>query len=116
MYLSRNVRKCTCTVRHERPAQIQISLRIPAFSSEASLAAAWIAKDAKFLNENNIGSNQNTRADSQTHNRTSMARTALRPWKFVRDMGSSSHSGLIMTSDQEANSDNLGKSFQFTTQ
>ena len=31
-----------------------------------------------------------------------MARTSLGPWKFVRDMSSSSHWGLIMTSVQEA--------------
>ena len=35
----------------------------------------------------------------------------LGPWKFVRGMGSSSPWGLIMASVQEANSDNLGKSF-----
>ena len=42
-----------------------------------------------------------------------MARTSLGPWKFVRDMGSYSHWELIMVPGQEANSDNLGKSFQF---
>ena len=42
-----------------------------------------------------------------------MARTSSGPWKCVRDIGSSSHSGLIMTPVQEANNDNLGKSFQF---
>ena len=50
------------------------------------------------------------------YSRTSMARTSLGPWKFVRDMGSSSHWGLIMAPVQEANSDNLGKSFRFSTQ
>ena len=45
-----------------------------------------------------------------------MARTSLGPWKFVRDMGSSSHGGLIMAPVQEANRDNLGKSFRFSTQ
>ena len=50
------------------------------------------------------------------YSRTSMARTSLGPWKFVRDMGSSSHWGLIMAQVQEANSDNLGKSFRFSTQ
>ena len=38
-----------------------------------------------------------------------MARTSLGPWKFVRDMGSSSHCRLDMAPGQEANSDNLGK-------
>ena len=52
----------------------------------------------------------------QQYSRTSMARTSLGPWKFVRDMGSSSHWGLIMAPVQEANSDNLGKSFRFSTQ
>ena len=41
-----------------------------------------------------------------------MARTSLGPGKFVRDMGSSSHGGLILVPDQEANGDNLGKSFR----
>ena len=43
--------------------------------------------------------------------RTSMARTSLGPWKFVRDMGSSSHWRLIMAQDQEANGDKLGNFF-----
>ena len=47
------------------------------------------------------------------YSRTSMARTSLGPWKFVRDMGSSSHRGLIMAPIQEANSDNLGYLFDF---
>ena len=50
---------------------------------------------------------------SSLYSRTSMARTSLEPWKFVRDMGNSSHWGLIMAPVQEANSDNLGKSFRF---
>ena len=50
------------------------------------------------------------------YSRTSMARTSLGPWKFVRHMGSSSHWVLIMAPVQEANSDNLGKSFRFSTQ
>ena len=38
-----------------------------------------------------------------------MARTSLGPLKFVRDMGSSSHRGLIMTpGGQEENVDSLG--------
>ena len=37
-----------------------------------------------------------------------MARTSLGPQKIVRDMGSSSHWGLIMVPGQEANSNNLG--------
>ena len=40
-----------------------------------------------------------------------MARTSLGPQKIARDMGSSSHWGLIMAPVQEANSDNLGKIF-----
>ena len=50
------------------------------------------------------------------YSRTSMARTSLGSWKLVRDMGSSSHLRLIMAPVQEANSDNLGKSFRFSTQ
>ena len=40
-----------------------------------------------------------------------MILTSLGPWKFVLDMGSSSHCGLIIAPDQEANGDNLGMSF-----
>ena len=32
-----------------------------------------------------------------------MARTSLGPWTFVRDMGSSSHSGLIIAPGQDVN-------------
>ena len=42
------------------------------------------------------------------YSRTSMARTSLGPWKCVRDMGSSSHWGLIVVPSQEASGDNLG--------
>ena len=42
-----------------------------------------------------------------------MARTSSEAWKFVQDMGSSNHCGLIMASGQEANSDNLGNLFDF---
>ena len=41
-----------------------------------------------------------------------MARIALGPWKFVLDMGSSSHCGLNIVPGQEANWDNLGMSFR----
>ena len=37
-----------------------------------------------------------------------MARTSFGPYKIVRDMGGSSHLGLIMALCQERNSDNLG--------
>ena len=40
-----------------------------------------------------------------------MARTSLESWKFIRDMGSLSHWGLIMAQGQEVNGNNLGKSF-----
>ena len=44
-----------------------------------------------------------------------MARTSLGPWKFVRDMDSDSsrHLELIMAPVQEANTDDLGKLFDF---
>ena len=45
---------------------------------------------------------------TEHYSRTSMARTSLGPQKIVRDMGSSSHCGLIIVPGQEANSDNLG--------
>ena len=44
-----------------------------------------------------------------------MNQTSLGPWEFVRDMGSLTHWGLIMAPGQEANSDNLRKSFWFST-
>ena len=37
-------------------------------------------------------------------------------FKFVRDMGSSSHRGLTMAPGQEANGDDLVNAFQFSTQ
>ena len=37
-----------------------------------------------------------------------MALTSLGPKKIVRDMGGSSHGGLIMVPSQAANGDNLG--------
>ena len=43
---------------------------------------------------------------------TSKARTSFGPWKFVRDIGSSSHWGLIIVSGQEANEDNPGTYFR----
>ena len=38
--------------------------------------------------------------------------TSLGPWKFVLDMGSSSHWELIIAPGQEVNGDNLGMSYQ----
>ena len=46
------------------------------------------------------------------YSRSSMARTSLGPWKFILDMGSSSHWELIFAPDQGANGDNLGFSFR----
>ena len=43
----------------------------------------------------------------KNYSRTSMARTSLGPWKFVPDMGSSSHWGLIIAQGQTANENNL---------
>ena len=45
---------------------------------------------------------------------TSMARTSFGPWHFVRDIGSSSHWGLIIAPGQEANADNLGMYIFYT--
>ena len=46
------------------------------------------------------------------YSRTSIARTSLGPWKFVRDMGSSSHWELIIAQGQKAiEKINLGLSF-----
>ena len=49
------------------------------------------------------------------YSRTSMARTSLGPWKFVREMGSSSQWDLIMAPGQEANGNNLWKCFRSST-
>ena len=46
-----------------------------------------------------------------TYSRTSMARTSVGPWKFVRDMGSSSHWELFIAQGEKANENNLGMSF-----
>ena len=45
----------------------------------------------------------------------SLARTSLELYKFVRDMGCPSHWGSIIAPGQEANGDNLGKSFLSST-
>ena len=42
------------------------------------------------------------------YSRTSSGRTSLGPWKFVSDMGISSHEGIIIAPGQEANGDYLG--------
>ena len=42
---------------------------------------------------------------------TSMARTSLEPWKFVREMGSSSQWDLIMAPGRETNGDIYGNVF-----
>ena len=45
------------------------------------------------------------------YSKTSMARTYLVTWKFIRDIGSSSYWWLIIEPGKEANGDNLGKIF-----
>ena len=44
-----NPQRLKATFGHVRPAKLQISLRIRAVRSEASIGAFWIPKDAKFL-------------------------------------------------------------------
>ena len=44
--------------------------------------------------------------------KTSVVQTSLGPWKFIQEMGTSNHRGLIMAPCQEANSDNLGSLFE----
>ena len=51
----------------------------------------------------------------KNNSRISVAGTSFVPWKFARDMGSSSHWMLIMMQGQETNRDNFGKSFCFST-
>ena len=51
---------------HVRPAKIQISLCVRTVWSESSLGAFWIAKDAKFL------------ADNEDSNRTEQVRKLSR--------------------------------------
>ena len=50
------------------------------------------------------------------YSQTSVARTSLGPYKFVRDMDCLSHYRVNITPGQEANGDNLGESFRFSTQ
>ena len=52
--MSSNVRKRT--FRYERPARIQIRLRIRAVWSESSLGAFWISQDSEFLHADNTDS------------------------------------------------------------
>ena len=59
--------------------------------------------------------NPSDAAANYKYSRTSMARTSLGPWKFVRDIGSSGHWGWIMTQGQEANGNKLGVFFIFYT-
>ena len=56
--MSRNVKPA---VGHVRPANIQISLRIPAVGLESSLCVFRLAKDATFLHADNEDSNQTAR-------------------------------------------------------
>ena len=53
-------------------------------------------------------SRKNLKIENFTTVQTSVARTSLGPWKFVRDIGSSSQSGLIMAAGQEEYRDNSG--------
>ena len=46
-----------------------------------------------------------------SYSQTLLARTSLGPWKFVWDMGSLSHWGLIIIPGQKANGDDLGNCF-----
>ena len=48
----------------------------------------------------NFGVGVNLQKDE--HSRTSMARISLESQKFIRDMGSSSHWGLLMVPGREA--------------
>ena len=49
------------------------------------------------------------------YSQTSLDRTSLGLRKFIREMGSSSQWDLIMAPGQEANGDNLYKSFRAST-
>ena len=48
------------------------------------------------------------------YSRTSVTRTSVGPQKFVLDMASSSHSGLIIAPVQESKGDSSGMSFRFS--
>ena len=54
--------------------------------------------------------------NNRKYSKPSMARTSFGPWTFIRGMGSSSHWELNMAPGQEANGDNLGKSFWYFIQ
>ena len=58
-------------------------------------------------NEHHIITSESVLRISRVYSRTSLARTALGPWKFVRGMGSSSNWGFIIAPGQGANKDNL---------
>ena len=65
--------------------------------SESSLIAFAFYNSQAFQSIGGIAVNIKSSKQATKCSRTSMARTSLEPWKFFRDMGSSSHWGLIMT-------------------
>ena len=85
-------------------------------------ASIWIIRSAlpvsclKGIGKSNHCYGSQPLRELTTYSGTSMARIALGPWKFVRDMGCSSHWGLIIAPGQKADGNNLGKSFRFSTQ
>ena len=79
-----------------------------AFSHNAALCMSMIL--TKGITLSNL-CNVNHCVSPIMYSQTSMARTSLGPWKFVRNMDSLSHWGLIMTPGQKANADNLGICF-----
>ena len=75
----------------EGPNQLaQSTSQICAFtliSSAVTIDSVFIAKDVLF----SFFSMSTCMAYGPIYSRTSVARTSLGPWKFVRDMGSSGH-------------------------
>ena len=55
---------------------------------------------------------ENNLSISEKYSRTLMAQTSLGSWKFVLDMGNSSHSGLIIAPGQKANGNYIGMFFR----
>ena len=67
---------------------------------------------SKNLNtKSNLWRYQGFLSSEYKYSRTSLARTCLGQWIFIRDMGSSSHWGLIIAPGLEAYGDNVGKYF-----
>ena len=78
------------------------------FSGENKTSQCWV--NLHFWNAPQVNNINPYIPLLSLYSRNSMAWTSLGPWRFVRNMGSSSHWGWIMVQGQEAIGDNLAKS------